>query len=399
MEGCTRRSSFGSSALHAVHRSARRGVVVAVAVATLLGGGAGCSGGGGTTAPTTDRTATARLHPDAPALILGHRGAAGYRPEETLAADETGVRMGADLIELDLVSTKDHVLVARHENEIGGTTDVADHPEFASRRTTKRIDGRTETGWFTEDFTLAELKTLRARERIPQVRPGNAQYDGRFPIATFDEVLALRARLATELKRPVGVAPETKHPSYFASIGLPLEAPMLASLRRAGLGTGIEAAAPVIVQSFELGNLLALKAGGAAVRTLFLVDAKGAPATHVAGAPDDYAGFVTPRGLAYLRGKVDIVGPEQSLVIPHTFTDALGGPTDLVATAHAEGLEVIPWTFRAENQFLPADYWVGTTLTSPGNAQQLQQVFLEAGVDGLFTDQPDVTALARAAAG
>lgn len=415
MEGWTPRPSFGSLPRDTVlldeadlgrvltapggHvRRGRRLAVVLIAVALVLGGAA-CTAGGATDAPTATRATTARLHADRPALILGHRGAAGYRPEETLAADETGVRMGADLIELDLVSTKDHVLVARHENEISGTTDVADHPEFASRRTTKTIDGTTQKGWFTEDFTLAELRTLRAKERIPQVRPGNAQYDGRFPIATFDEVLALRARLSTELKRPVGVAPETKHPSYFRSIGLPLEEPMLASLRRAGLGaSGPSGTGPlVIIQSFELGNLLALRAEGAPVRTLFLVNTTGSPATQVAGAPQDYEGFTTHDGLDYLRGKVDIIGPAQDLVIPQTFTGALGSPTDLVATAHADGLEVMPWTFRAENQFLPSDYWVGTNLTSPGNAQQLQEVFLQAGVDGLFTDQPDITALARAA--
>ena len=362
---------------------------------------AGCTAGGGVDGfgPTPSGAAApavARLHPGEAPLVLGHRGAAGYRPEETLESFETGVRMGADYLELDLVSTRDHVLVARHENEISGTTDVAGHPEFASRRTTKVVDGASLVGWFTEDFTLAELKTLRARERLPAVRPGNTDYDGRFPVPTFDEVLALRARLSSELGRPVGIAPETKHPAYFSGIGLPLEPPMLAALRAAGLDTPT---APVLVQSFELANLLALRTTqGMRARTIFLIDAKGAPATKVPGAPSDYAGFVTAEGLAFLRGKVDAIGPDKGLVIPRTWQDTLGTPTDLVAAAHADGLSVIPFTFRAENQFLPADYWVGTGLTTPGLAQQEQQAFLAAGVDGLFTDQPDVTVRARDAA-
>ncbi len=346
--------------------------------------------------PTAVALTADRLRPSEPVLILGHRGAAGYRPEETLDSFETGVRQGADFIELDLVSTRDHVLVARHENELSGTTDVASHLEFAGRRTTKSVDGRSQTGWFTEDFTLAELRTLRARERIPAVRPGNVDYDGRDVVPTFDEVLALREALSAELGRPVGIAPETKHPSYFASIGLPIEPPMLESLRRSGLDT---ASSPVLIQSFELSNLIALRTQwGLHARTGFLIDAKGAPASTVPGAPSSYASFTTAAGLAFLRGKVDAIGPEKGLVIPRTWQDTLGRPTDLVAAAHAQGLAVMPFTFRAENQFLPADYWVGTSLTAPGRAQQEQEAFIAAGVDGLFTDQPDITVRARASA-
>src|SRR3954454_15339516 len=206
-------------------------------------------------------------------VIIGHRGAAGYRPEHTLASYELAARMGADYIEPDLVSTKDGVLVARHEPEISGTTDVADHPEFADRRTTKTVDGVQLTGWFTEDFTLAELKTLRAEERIPDIREENTLYNGLFEIPTFDEVLALRDRLSKELGRQIGVYPETKHPTYFDSIDLSLEEPLLASLRKAHLN---RANSPVFIQSFETTNLRQLHDAGVKLPLMQLLSAEGA---------------------------------------------------------------------------------------------------------------------------
>jgi len=346
--------------------------------------------------PTAVHSTTPRLHPDQPPLIFAHRGAPGYRPEHTLDSYETGVRMGADYIELDLVSTKDHMLVARHENEISGTTDVVTHSEFAARRTVKTVDGKLQSGWFTEDFTLAELKTLRAKERIPDVRPKNTDDNGRFEVPTLDEVLDLRARLSSELDRPVGIAPETKHPSYFASIGLPLEPPMLAALRKAGLD---ETTAPVLVQSFELSNLITLReASGMKAPTVFLLNSRGAPASSVAGGPKDYQGFTTAEGLAFLKGKVNAIGPEKSLVIPESGDAAPDQPSDLVRKAHADGLLVIPFTFRSENQFLGKDYQVGTDPDSPGRAEEEQKAFLAAGVDGAFTDHPDITERARTAA-
>ncbi|MGI8717062.1 MAG: glycerophosphodiester phosphodiesterase family protein [Lapillicoccus sp.] len=376
-----------------VHRLLLSGLALSLAGCSASGSPAPGSPAPGSPAPGVP-SSVPRLRPGRMPVIYGHRGAPGYRPEETLASFELGVRLGADVIELDLVPTKDHVLVARHDNEMSGTTDVARHPEFASRMTRKRIDGKSVSGWFTEDFTLAELQTLRARERLPQVRPGNTDYDGRFPVPTFEEVLDLRARLSTELGRPVGIAPETKHPSFFSSIGLPIETPMVQALRAAGLDS---ADAPVLVQSFELVNLLALRTDlGLRARTIFLIDARGRPASGVPGAPADYDGFVTPAGLAFLAGKVDAIGPEKSRVIPLTTDYRLDRPTDLVRDAHAAGLEVVPWTFRAENQFLPVEFWVGTEQAAAGRAAEEQVAFLRTGIDGLFTDQADISVRARA---
>ncbi|HEY9862027.1 MAG TPA: glycerophosphodiester phosphodiesterase family protein, partial [Candidatus Obscuribacterales bacterium] len=187
-----------------------------------------------------------------PPIVIGHRGASGLRPEHTLAAYELAIAQGADYIEPDLVATKDGVLVARHENEISGTTDVAERPEFSDRKTTKTIDGVAYTGWFTEDFTLAELKTLRAKERIPGLRPGNTAFNGQFEIPTLQEVIDLAQRKSAELGRTIGIYPETKHPSYFDSIGLSLEEPLVETLNQNGY---IGLNAPVFIQSFEVGNL------------------------------------------------------------------------------------------------------------------------------------------------
>lgn len=333
-------------------------------------------------------TGGAHHRPDRP-LVIGHRGASGYRPEHTLASYELAARMGADFIEPDLVSTSDHVLVARHENEISGTTDVASRPEFADRKITKVIDGSTLTGWFTEDFTLAELKTLRAVERIPALRQHNTLYNGLFEIPTFAEVLALRARLSRELGREIGVYPETKHPTYFRTIGLELEAPLVATLRREGLNHGDS---PVFVQSFEAANLRALRTRyGLAARQVFLASSSGKPY----GDSRSYADYLTPAGLAELRGFVNGIGPDKSLVIARLADGTLGAPSALVANAHAAGLVVHPYTFRAENYFLPVDYRVGTDATGYGRAIDEQVAFLRTGIDGLFTDQADIGVLAR----
>jgi glycerophosphoryl diester phosphodiesterase len=329
-------------------------------------------------------------------LIIGHRGAAGYRPEHTLASYELAARMGADYMEPDLVATSDHVLVARHENEIDGTTDVASRPEFTDRRTTKVIDGVAVTGWFTEDFTLAELKTLRARERLPAVRKENTMYDGRFEIPTFAEVLALRERLTHELHRVIGVYPETKHPTYFRSIGLDLETPLVEQVRGAGLDKKI---APIFIQSFELTNLVDLRQHfGLNARLVFLTSASGAPYDLAsAGDPTTYADLTTAAGLRSLSGIVNGIGPDKSQIIPcHVDGGSLAQQTSLVADAHAAGLKVHPYTFRAENTFLPVDYRVGTDARAFGRAIDEQLRFLATGIDGLFTDQADIGVIARA---
>ena len=322
-------------------------------------------------------------------VVIGHRGAAGYRPEHTLASYELAARMGADFIEPDLVSTKDHVLVARHEPDISDTTDVARRPEFAARRTTKVLDGVVTTGWFTEDFTLAELKTLRAIERLPLVRQHNTMYDGRFSVPTFDEILELRERLSDELARQVGVYPETKHPSYFRALGLPLEDPLVEGIRRFGLDAPD---APIFVQSFEAGNLRALHEGyRLRAPKVFLTSASGAPFDD----PRRYADYLTPAGLRELATFVAGIGPDKSQIIPTTADGTLAEPTPLVAQAHAAGLVLHPYTFRAEDQFLPAELRAGAGPNAYGRAIDEQLAFLRAGVDGLFTDHADIGVLSR----
>lgn len=333
--------------------------------------------------------------PVAAPLVVGHRGASGYRPEHTLAAYELAARMGADYIEPDLVPTKDGVLVARHENNITGTTDVAEHPEFADRRTTKVIDGAEQTGWFTEDFTLAELKTLRAKERLPQVRPGNTAYDGMFEVPTLEEVLQLREELSAELGREIGVYPETKHPSYFDDLGLSMEEPLVAQLEAHGLN---HPGAPVFVQSFELANLrdlnteLKLRAP-----SVFLLWHSGSPWDSEAAGDTgrDYAYYASAEGLKEVAAaRVDGVGPEMTMVVSKETDGSLGEDTGLVDRAHDAHLTVHPYTFRAENQFLYADFRVGDDPTAHGDLEGQITAFLEVGVDGFFTDQPDLGAAA-----
>jgi glycerophosphoryl diester phosphodiesterase len=327
-------------------------------------------------------------------LVIGHRGASGYRPEHTLASYELAARMGADYIEPDLVSTADGVLVARHESEIGGTTDVADHPEFADRKVTRTIDGDTRTGWFTEDFTLAELKTLRAKERIPAVRQENTIYDGLFEIPTFDEVLQLRERLSAQLGRVIGVYPETKHPTYFSSIGRALEPALVTALKNAGLN---RKDAPVFVQSFETTNLRQLNAE-LHVPLVQLLGAVGAPVDlAAAGDPRTYLDLVTPAGLAEIASYADAIGPAKDLIVSRHPDGTLGAPTSLVADAHAAGLLVHAYTFRNENEFLPVNLRSAGFAADYGNAFAEYEVFFAAGVDGVFADNPDTALVARAA--
>ena len=326
---------------------------------------------------------------DHAATVIAHRGSSGYRPEHTLAGYALAIRQCADVIEPDVVVTKDGVLVARHENEIGTTTDVAQRPEFAGRRTTKIIDGSRDTGWFTEDFTLAELRTLRARERIPHIRPENTRFDGLYPVPTLSEVLDLARHSRTCTGRKVGVAPETKHPSYFESIGLSMDQRIVDALAAADLDSD---RAPVIVQSFETGNLKRLSLL-TDVRLTQLINCSGRPwDLRVAGDPRTYADLASAAGLLEIATYADEVGLCKDVMIPRDASGRLAQPTPVIQNAHAIGLEVIGWTFRRENQFLPVEYRVGTTPTAPGDLEGELKTFLAAGMDGFFTDNPDIGA-------
>jgi glycerophosphoryl diester phosphodiesterase len=291
--------------------------------------------------------------------------------------------MGADFIEPDVVATRDHELVVRHEPAIGGTTDVADHPEFAGRRTTKVIDGVTFADqWFTEDFTLADLRTLRARERLPAVRPASAGYDGRFGIVTFAEVVALRAELERELGRPVGLVPELKHSSYFRGLGLPLEEPFLAAVET------MDGRGPLVVQSFEVGNLQRL-AGLTRMQLL------AAPAARPADGERTYGEMAAADGLREIARHAEIVGPAKRYIVPRDEQERSLPATTFVADAHAAGLQVVPWTFRDENRFLPAELRRGQDPNARGDAAAEYRQFYALGVDGVFTDHPDTAVSAR----
>jgi glycerophosphoryl diester phosphodiesterase len=322
-------------------------------------------------------------------LVIGHRGASGYRPEHTLAAYQLAIDLGADFIEPDLVATKDRVLVARHENEISETTDVEERAEFADRRRTKTIDGRAVSGWFTEDFTLAELKTLRAEERLPELRQENTVHDGRYQVPTFEEVVALAKRNSTGRARPIGIYPETKHPTYFDKIGLSLEEPLVQTLRRHGLH---DRNAPVFIQSFETENLRDLNRMVAVPLVQLIGGGRGGPAD---GSGLSYDQMSTAAGLRTVATYADGVGPDKNRVLPVAPDGRLAQPTDLVEDAHAVGLVVHPYTFRAEKVFLPPALRSAGTPDDYGDLFAELRAFYAAGVDGVFTDQPDLAVLAR----
>lgn len=320
--------------------------------------------------------------------VIGHRGASALRPEHTLASYAVAIEDGADFVEPDLVSTKDGVLVIRHENEIGGTTDVASHPEFASRRTTKTVDGVTIEGWFTEDFTLAELKTLRARERLPDIRKRNATYDGQFAVPTFDEMIEFVAAESSARGRLIGIIPEIKHSTYFRGLGLPMEDKVLAALA----AHTYTRTAPVEIQSFEVGNLKYLhdKLGKnhPSVRLLQLMDDA---AEHPADRPDTtYGAMMNPDGLKAIRAYADAIGPSTRSIIPLGKDGKLAAPSSLVKDAHAVGLEVHPYTFRPENHFQAADFRNGAGDAERNEEGSVNEIraYLATGIDAFFTDDP-----------
>lgn len=318
-------------------------------------------------------------------VVIAHRGASALRPEHTLGAYAQAIADGADFIEPDLVATRDGALVARHENEIGGTTDVADHPEFASRRTRKLIDGHAVEGWFSEDFTLAELKTLRARERLPELR--GTRWDGQFQLLTLDEIIDFTAAMSASTGRTIGLIPEIKHPSYFQSLGLAMEGPLLAVLR----AHAYTRHAPVVIQSFEVGNLRELRGRLPRGGNVQLLQLLGDPAERVPGeAPARrYAELMSAAGLREVAGYADAIGPATRSLIPLDAGGGLGEPTSLLRDAHAAGLRVQPYTFRPENRFLPPALRAGqeSARNEAGSLAEIQ-AYLRLGIDGFFTDDP-----------
>jgi glycerophosphoryl diester phosphodiesterase len=291
-------------------------------------------------------------------VVIAHRGASGERPEHTIESYRLAIEEGADYIEPDLVMTRDGVLIARHENEIGGTTDVAQHAEFASRRRTQMIDGESMTGWFTEDFSLSEIKRLRARERLGSLRPQNLPYDGQFSVPTFDEImqLVMSSNGRAGKNRPVGVYPETKHPAHFTRIGLPLELALLDTLKRYGYANS---GSPVFLQSFDPRNLRQLRD----MTKLPLVQLL----EHELG------------DLGEIAKHADVIGIDKALATP-----------EAIQAAHAVNLRVHAWTFRAENEFLPDDLKIGTAPAALGNLEGEIRRYLNRGIDGFFVDFPSV---------
>ena len=325
---------------------------------------------------------------DAPRpLVIGHRGASGYRPEHTRAAYELAITLGVDAIEPDIVPTRDGVLVLRHENEISGTTDVARHPEFADRRTTKRVDGVSLTGWFTEDFTWAELSTLRAVERLPQLRQSSATFDGTEPILRLKDLLDILDAGAERTGRAISIVAEVKHPTYFAALGLPLAEPIAAELRAWDDG------GRTIVECFEQTVLGEIRELGVEGRFVYLLEARGS-------APDlrarfgsralPYSAQLTEAGLARLAGDVDGISVDKAILLRD-------GGSDLVTRAHAAGLEVFTWTLRPENRFLVPAHRVGSSPRDWGAWRSEFEAILTTGLDGIFVDHPDLGVAARAA--
>jgi glycerophosphoryl diester phosphodiesterase len=334
-------------------------------------------------------------------FVIAHRGASGYVPEHTLAGYFIAIQQGADYVEPDLVITRDGALVVRHENEIGGTTDVAAHPEFAARKTTKVVDGESMTGWFTEDFTLAELRTLRARERLPQLRVANTRYDGAFAIPTLEDVLELvsaadaqRAAAAREAGKPaparIGIYPETKHPSYFAALGLHFDDRLLEALHRHGYSRRSD---PICIQSFEVGNLRTLRRR-TDLPLVQLVAPSGQPFDFtLAGDPRSYLDLMSDAGLAEIASYADAIGPHKWMVVE--FGPEGARDTGLARRARHFKLGVHVWTLRAENEFLPVALRSAGDPATRGDLQQEIDALLDAGITGFFSDHPDLAVKAR----
>ncbi|MUI14821.1 twin-arginine translocation signal domain-containing protein [Massilia dura] len=324
-------------------------------------------------------------------LVFAHRGASALRPEHTLAAYAKAIADGADFVEPDLVSTKDGVLVARHEAFLSETTDVTRRPEFAGRRVRRTIDGETHEGWFVDDFTLAELKTLRAIERIPQSRPGSAKYDGMFQVLTFEEVIDFVAAQSATIGRVIGLVPELKHSTYFARAGLPLEERFIATLA----AHEYTRRAPVEIQSFEVANLRMLREKLGKRSNLRLMQLVGVGPVKPADVAADggaltYAEMATPAGLRTIAQYADVFSPPTRALIPLKKNGMLDAPTSIAADARAAGLRLETWTFRPENRFIAADFRDGGGEHARNEAGSIAEMrrYLELGLDGFFTDDP-----------
>ena len=331
-----------------------------------------------TESPAADRT-TRLPRP----LVVGHRGACAYRPEHTVASFALAIDLGADLIEPDVVVSRDGALIVRHENELSHTTDVAARPEFAGRRTTRRVGEVERTGWFAEDFTLAELRTLRAVERMPTVRPLNTSYDGRFGVLTLAEVVALAGRRSTE-ERQVRVQAELKYPGWFAAQGLPMTELLAAELRRLG---ATRADGPVVVMAFEPDALRSLRGqfGSNGTRLVQLIEEEGVQDA-----------LVTPSGLREISTYADGIAPHKGRILLHGADGTLVGVSNLIGQAHRAGLTVEPWTLRPENVYLPSHLRRGSDPRGLGDAQTEARLLMALGVDGVITDAPETAVRARA---
>jgi glycerophosphoryl diester phosphodiesterase len=352
--------------------------ILGVAGAAII---AGASGGGMGAQPL----------PRPKPLVFGHRGCSALRPEHTLASYAKAIADGADYIEPDLVISKDGILVIRHENEISETTDIARHPEFANRKTQKTIDGQVLTGWFTEDFTLAELKTLRAIERLGAVRPESQSYNSQFQIVTLEELIDFTAAEAAARGRVIGLVPELKHSTYFAGIDMPLEDRFIATLA----AHDYTRRNPVEIQSFEIANLryLRSKLGRPANVKLMQLVTEGpiVPADVTAsGGTLTFDAMTTPAGLRDIARYADVVAPPVRAIIPFDDNGRLAKPRTIVADAHAAGLLIRPWTFRPENRFLAADFRsdAGTDARNEAGSIAEMKRYIATGIDGFFTDDP-----------
>jgi glycerophosphoryl diester phosphodiesterase len=316
-------------------------------------------------------------------VVIGHRGAPSYRPEHTLASYELAIDLGADLVEPDLVLSGDGVLIARHENELSLSTDVAERPEFAARRRTQEVDGEEKTGWFTEDFTLAELRTLRAVERMPALRPLNTAYDGRYGILTLAEVVALVRRRSTPGRR-IRVQAELKYPSWWTARGLPMVEIVAAELRRLG-AAGLDS--PVVVQTFDTAALRALRAD---------LGPRGPELVQLVYDRPCHDGLVTPAGLREISTYAQAIGPGKRRIMLRGADESLTGVSDLISQAHRAGLSVYSWTLRPENAFLPLHLRRGDDPASHGDLQTEARLLIALGIDGVITDSPEVAVRARA---